>query len=160
MKITFQKLRNIGLIAITTIIGNSLKAQMIACQPADCPPCMTITVENNLPAASGCNLLLYWGYQGCTYINGFDVPIPPGGSSTKTGPCAKCPGDNSVCECPNKIYVLDNTSSAFYPWGNMTQMFSNGNSTHTNITNICSGYTIAIDINITGPNSATITFRL
>jgi|GEM_PF-6551468 len=157
MKITFQKLRTIGLIAITLIVGNSLKAQMTLCQPSDCPPCMTITVDNRLPA--GCNLLLFWGYQGCGDVLGFDVPIAPGASSTKTGPCAKCP-DLSVCECPNKIYLLDNTNSAFYPWGNMAQMHQNGDSEYLNQPNICSACAngVKVQIFITGPNSATIRF--
>ena len=143
-------------------ISNS-NAQMTACTPTALDPfpcgtaCTQITVVNsNVP----CNLSLYWGYFNCSQLTGFDAPIASGTSSTKIGPCARC-NDQLPCECPNKIMLMDQTNTLFWPWGDLTTLFSNGNSVYRHVQNICPGCGpggVRIDIVISPSNNVTITF--
>lgn len=121
-------------------ISNS-NAQMTACTPTVLDPfpcgaaCTEITVVNvDVP----CGLSLYWGYFNCSQLIGYNAPINMGDSIIKTGPCARC-NDQLPCECPNKIMLMDQTNTLFWPWGDLTTLFSSGNSIYSNVQNICSG---------------------
>jgi hypothetical protein len=138
-------------------ISNS-NAQMTACTPTVLDPfpcgaaCTEITVVNvDVP----CGLSLYWGYFNCSQLIGYNAPINMGDSIIKTGPCARC-NDQLPCECPNKIMLMDQTNTLFWPWGNLTSM---SNSLYSNVQNIC-GACIGVNVQIiiTGTNSATIRF--
>lgn len=157
----------------------NIKAQMIPCIPPLDPPCtpacMQIDIVNLLP----CDLDFYWGYSscggvtgakkilaynaGCTPIN--PSPFPP---CTMYGQCAKC-GDQGTCECPDKLWLLDQSGTNVMPWGDIATMLLNGNvQMDMPIAGaggaICSGCPltatfIRITITITGPNSAHIKFE-
>lgn len=82
----------------------------------------------------------------------------PNNTCVMYGPCAKCPGDNSVCECPNKIFIATATTPQFYPWGDFPTILANGNSTYIilNPQNFCPGCTGAgIRIIVTIPTGST-----
>jgi hypothetical protein len=138
-------------------------AQMTACTPTALDPfpcgtaCMEITVVNvNVP----CGLSLYWGYSSCSQLIGFDAPIVAGTSSTKIGPCARC-NDQLPCECPNKIMLMDQTNTLYWPWGDLTTLFSSGNSVYRNVQNICPGCDpkgVKVEITINSATKATIKF--
>lgn len=80
------------------------------------------------------------------------------------GPCAKCPGDNSVCECPNRIFISNASQTQFFPWGDFQTLMINGNSTYVipNPQVFCPGCTVGgvrIIDTITGINSVNMKFE-
>ena len=140
--------KTFAILALSFFINNQSYGQMIPCTPTIINPnpcgtaCMEITVVNN----TNCPLSLYWGYSKCAHLIGFSTPVLPGTSVTKTGPCAECP-----------------TNTLFWPWGDITTMFPNGDSKYDNIQNICSscganGVNVFIDIDQSTSNKATIFF--
>ncbi len=154
--------KTFAILVLSFFINNQSYGQMIPCTPTIINPnpcgtaCMEITVVNN----TNCPLSLYWGYSKCAQLIGYSTPVLPGTSVTKTGPCAECP-DQSGCECPNKIMVMDNTNTLFWPWGDITTMFPNGDSKYTNVQNICSGCpggVVKIEVFIISTTKATIVF--
>ena len=125
-----------------------------------CSNCMEVEVENfNMP----CDLNLYWGYAGCSYIQGYSSPIPSSTTEVKNGPCAKCPGDNTQCECPNRIFVSISATQQWWPWGDFSTVFLSGNKTfilNAPFNNLCPGCTfgVKVEVQISGTNHVKLIF--
>lgn len=129
-----------------------------------CDNCMDIYIVNQ----TGCDLNFYWGYSNCTYILGAQYPIYAGTQNGLIAQCAKCPGVDSndqpfPCECPNRLMVSTSATQQWWPWGDFSTMIATGNTTYqllnpnNTLCQIC-GIGVKVDITITGPNSATLTF--
>ena len=164
-----NKLNLILLLIFTFMLVNQSSAQMtVPCSP--CPaPCVEVDVINY----TGCDLEFCWGYGGCTYPFGAKWIFanttgcfPPNPSPFPTcrmyGPCAKCPGDLSECECPDKIFIRGPGGILWWPWGNFNTMIANGNSSYVTppLSQPCPGCLngVRADIVIGPSNLITITF--